>query len=464
MKTLFEGYYDPSDAEIRALWADALIVLDTNVLLNLYRVSNKAREEVMAILDSQKHRLWIPYQVAAEFQRNRLKALREEYDKAKALAANVNKAHAAFRQSIQGVQFNERGAGDEVDAVMKKIAESVSELSQLAGKLADGYLSPNEADGINDYLTTLLDGRIGGRPQDQAALDALYLEAEKRYAVGMGPGHLDQAKAGDKYMVDGLIYDRQYGDYVLWSQLLAHVDKVQPNGILLITSDVKEDWWLDTKSVSGLRPQPELVMDVRRRGCEGRFWMYTLSDFVKKSKDYLDSAVSEDTISDVEQADQSAADSYVVHHHLKHSFRDATGKLSGPVTAIGLIGEALGAMRYRVLRPDVVVASVLNSDDRGIRRFALVDVSTWPKEPPSLEGLDSYVAIAEEAVFAADAVVLYDPHLTAEFWGRSPWAVAIAFRISAEVPFPVLVQGASFKSGRAVLTTILDENGTLFMS
>nr|WP_267472849.1 PIN domain-containing protein [Stenotrophomonas rhizophila] len=439
-----------------------MIVLDTNVLLNLYRVSNKARREVMAILDSQKDRLWIPYQVAAEFQRNRLKALREEYDKAKALAANVNKAHAAFRQSIQSVQFNERGGGEEVDAVMKKIADNVSELSQLAGKLADGYLSPNEADGINDFLTELFNGRIGARPRDQDELEALYQEAEARYAVGMGPGHLDRAKAGDKYMIDGLIYDRQYGDYVLWTQLLAHVDKVKPDGILLITSDVKEDWWLDTKSVSGLRPQPELVMDVRRRGCDGRFWMYTLSDFVKKSKKYLDSSVSEDTISDVEQADQIAADSYVVDLQLKHSMRDASGGLTGAVVGIGMIGDALGAVRFRVARQGFIVASVPLGDGKRMQKYALVNVSTWPKENPSLEGLDNYIAVAESAVVEADAVVLYGSDVSVEFWSRSRWATAVAFRISAEVPYPVLIQGASFTDDGAVLTTILDErNGAL---
>lgn len=459
MKPLFEGYYDPTEVEIRALWEDALIVLDTNVLLNLYRVSSKTREEIKTLLESQKHRLWIPYQVAVEFQRNRLKALRDEYDKAKALTATVNKAHATFRQSIQGIEFGERGSGDEVEAIMRKIADSVGELSKLASGLADGYVSPSGEDPINSFLTSLLDGRVGDRPRDQDALDECYSEAAERYAVGMGPGYLDQAKAGDRYMADGLIYDRQYGDYLLWKQLLHHAAEANPKrkGVLLVTSDVKEDWWQDTKTVSGLRPQPELVMDIRRRAGVSNFWMYTLADFVKKSKQFLHSKVSDDTISDVEQADLNSG-LYKLANAVVHDAHAAPKNRVVPFSlALPALAEALGCKRLIAAGRGVVIANTFGSDEVRPAKYALMDVTARPKGMTSVEDLRSIVDAAVEAIADNDCLVLYDASEPQDFWMTGRWGTIVARLVAGRVPFLLEVRGATLVEGSIVFTTLLDE-------
>lgn len=38
MKESFLGYYQPTEDEFNKLWSEGLVVLDTNVLLHLYRV------------------------------------------------------------------------------------------------------------------------------------------------------------------------------------------------------------------------------------------------------------------------------------------------------------------------------------------------------------------------------------------------------------------------------------------
>ncbi|NEB93188.1 DUF4935 domain-containing protein [Streptomyces bauhiniae] len=48
-----------------------LVVLDTNVLLNLYRSNESTRRDTLAALARLRERLWIPHQVLAEFWRNR---------------------------------------------------------------------------------------------------------------------------------------------------------------------------------------------------------------------------------------------------------------------------------------------------------------------------------------------------------------------------------------------------------
>jgi len=71
MKERFHGYYRPTDEEFEDLWKNALVVLDANVLLNLYSYSNETREELLMLLNEMSERVWLPYQAAAEFHQNR---------------------------------------------------------------------------------------------------------------------------------------------------------------------------------------------------------------------------------------------------------------------------------------------------------------------------------------------------------------------------------------------------------
>ena len=83
MKTLFKEYFYPSETDIKEVWNDSLIVFDTCALLNLYRYTEKTRDDFVNLLESNKERLWIPYQVAMEFLQNKnevIKSQEKAYD------------------------------------------------------------------------------------------------------------------------------------------------------------------------------------------------------------------------------------------------------------------------------------------------------------------------------------------------------------------------------------------------
>ena len=50
MKKQFAEYYDLPDERINEIWANSLIVFDTNVLLNLYRYKEEARNEFINVI------------------------------------------------------------------------------------------------------------------------------------------------------------------------------------------------------------------------------------------------------------------------------------------------------------------------------------------------------------------------------------------------------------------------------
>jgi rRNA-processing protein FCF1 len=78
--TGFEEYLQPTDDDYRAVLTAGLVVLDTNVLLNLYRYNVKVQDELVDLFARLGDRVWVPRQVLVEFWRNR-EAVLEESDR-----------------------------------------------------------------------------------------------------------------------------------------------------------------------------------------------------------------------------------------------------------------------------------------------------------------------------------------------------------------------------------------------
>ena len=72
MRDLFPSYYRPTDEEFKELWEKCFFIFDTNVLLNLYLYDKKTLNDFLKVLKVVNERLWIPHQVALEFQKNRI--------------------------------------------------------------------------------------------------------------------------------------------------------------------------------------------------------------------------------------------------------------------------------------------------------------------------------------------------------------------------------------------------------
>ena len=72
MNNHYPEFKQLSADEINAIWEGAVIVLDTNILLNLYRYSEATRDEILSVMEKLKDRLWMPYQVGLEYFNNRV--------------------------------------------------------------------------------------------------------------------------------------------------------------------------------------------------------------------------------------------------------------------------------------------------------------------------------------------------------------------------------------------------------
>ena len=77
MREAFKGLNLYSKETYEDIWENATIVLDTNILLNLFRYSKDTRKEFFTVLNSYKSRLWLPYQVIREYYKNRDKVIKD---------------------------------------------------------------------------------------------------------------------------------------------------------------------------------------------------------------------------------------------------------------------------------------------------------------------------------------------------------------------------------------------------
>lgn len=303
MRELFRGYYTPSPDELKALWRDCTFVLDANVLLNLYRYPEEAREDFLRLLRQVRDRLWIPHQVALEYQRNRLKVIAEQvkrFGEVRDVLAGIRKK---LRSDLEQLQLKKRHPSIDPDRLLAAtdaaFADFEKELEVFEKEQPDVF----DDDRIRATLDTLLAGRIGP-PPTKAFLETVVKEGKDRFAKKRPPGYEDAKKKSEDevYFAGGLEFNRLYGDLILWHEILtAAKGNEKLEKIIFVTDDQKEDWWwiVDSQGKKTLGPRPELVEEILATGDVTEFYMYNSERFLEFAKANLGVRVNPESIEQV---------------------------------------------------------------------------------------------------------------------------------------------------------------------
>ena len=296
MKKRFPGSYPLGTADYEKLWRDAIFVFDASALLNIYSFSAEARRDVITALEGLKDALWMPHQFAQEYQRNRRKVLREQIDLYNAAEKLLQQAEDQFLKSATTL-LNERfvrvEVKDSLASVFKDRKAALSEHRTLHKNLLT-------EDYCHEKLSELFGEHLGPEPT-HAELQEMVRVAEERYRLFIPPGWADVAKKKDADM-------HPYGDCIAWQQLLAYV-KAHPKPVILVTDDMKPDWWQFDPGKTIVGPLPELRTEFRLTvGHE--FYMYRLEQFVLKASDFKRAEVKPETLKEareLESAEREAA-------------------------------------------------------------------------------------------------------------------------------------------------------------
>ncbi len=302
MKYLFPGYYHSPD--FKKLFKECIFVFDSSVLLSIYELTKEESDNFFNAIENDKikEKLWIPHQVALEYQRNRWKSISIQES-----SVNIKKRLTKLSIDIQNLEKNLKKLSmlqsqyinaDEIQEGLNNIQTIIDELK--IKKMPNLLLN----DIIRNKIDKLFKNRIGNSyPKEK--LEKIYSEGEKRFKNKIPPGYEDINKETIK----------KYGDLVLWKQIIDNA-KLKEKPVVFVTNEKKNDWWFKGDTGNLLGPQADLIEEFYNETGQ-IFHMYRLSDFLKRIRKYLEIIVEDNTVEHVEDiSDRNALKEFLVEDYL----------------------------------------------------------------------------------------------------------------------------------------------------
>ena len=293
MKNKFFEYYILSDEErIKRIWNDAIIVLDTNVLFNLYRYSEDSKDNLLEVLEFYKERLWIPYQVGLEYHRDRVTVYMDLTAAYNQISDALEKETGEFINNLKKhLSKYKRHPKIDTDWFENQITSETQRLRNHLSEMKKSCPDYSIKDEINERITALFDGKVGD-DFDVARLENIYKEGQKRYSEKIPPGYCDakdKKDQGNRHL---------YGDLILWKQIIQEASEKRCN-VILVTDDVKEDWYERVKGKT-IGPRKELIREFRDE-TQMDILIYPCHCFLDYAKENMSVSVKQETISEVNE-------------------------------------------------------------------------------------------------------------------------------------------------------------------
>lgn len=277
MKNKFFEYRNLELPQIEALWKSATFVLDTNVLLNLYRYSENTSEKLLGALLTVSDRIWLPYQVGFEFHENRLSVITDQAEKCEEFMKSLDRIIA----EIENKNRNPFLASD----LTKKVSHIKNEIDNELSNKIDSYRHYIKKDPILEKLDNIFCYKIGEEYTPEK-LDKIFKEGEGRYKKRIPPGYEDAKKNEDK----------KFGDLIIWYEIINYASTNQCD-IIFILDDKKEDWWLKHQGMI-ISPRPELLKEFNIKTGK-QIHLYRPFQFLEYFNSYQEDKIQKETIEEV---------------------------------------------------------------------------------------------------------------------------------------------------------------------
>ncbi|MFF8395994.1 PIN domain-containing protein [Streptomyces sp. NPDC016172] len=286
----FEGLWRRPATDYKHGVRSYLISLDTNVLLQLYRFTPDARNELLDVLERLDDRLWIPHQVATEYFSRRVDAVKEHLALYTSVPKSLEEARAKAVQELHTFAKRCSMPDTEKMELIKPIDAAFSRTLTTIKRHGESFDLSLEnvinADPILASLARILDKKTGQAFEEEEA-KRLKEEAERRYKEKVPPGYRDASKT-----------ENAHGDFFVWEQLLREAQS-RNAPVLFVTNDVKEDW---VKKDAGLvvGAHPQLVAEFKDRCAGADFLVTQLGRFLQIAKEEIGASVSASTVAQAE--------------------------------------------------------------------------------------------------------------------------------------------------------------------
>ncbi|MDG6857032.1 PIN-like domain-containing protein [Glaesserella parasuis] len=166
--------------EINDIWNKAILTVDTNVLLDLYRYHPKTRNSILNSFRMFENRLWLSHQVVKEFFKNRTTVIsdaRKDFDNGKNI---INALPVSLNKHIDElIKSNRTVSKDLIDKIKNKLSETINEIVKNENDESEkvSYLN----DEIINKILQYFENNIGDKFREEE-LEKILKMAEDRFA------------------------------------------------------------------------------------------------------------------------------------------------------------------------------------------------------------------------------------------------------------------------------------------
>ena len=224
--------------EIRS--SEHIIVLDTNVLLELYRQPANISLDVISALKRILTNIYIPRQVYDEYLKNYHKICGDEKKKYKKVTEELSDSLKKLQNDIAKKigEYRKHNYTD-ISKLQHDLNEKIKDIQNIITNFEKSHheeiqlnIDFLENDKVKEFIDLLHNqGNIGEKIPFSKKLLTLQ-EGQIRYDNLIPPGFRDSAKVGEA----------KYGDLFVWKDIIA-IAKEKNTNIIFVCNDTKEDWW-----------------------------------------------------------------------------------------------------------------------------------------------------------------------------------------------------------------------------
>lgn len=332
MKEKFFEYYPLTQEDLLALWRDSILVLDTNILLNLYRYTESSRKDILGILEKHKEKLWMPFQVGWEYHNNREAVIETIFGLEDILYKQIQNSFDGLKNKYRSDYSRNPFMSEEVWE--NKLDKTRDSLVKFVHSRYDGAPAIKVDDTILSELNRLYAGKVGEGFSNEE-LERIFGEGKTRYAASIPPGYKDQAAKKDKGS------RHLFGDLIIWKEIIRKA-KADKKDIFFVTEDLKEDWM---RIVDGKKrgPRWELMREFYDETGGQKVVIMSLDRFAGFVHDLPDNTVKPKTIREVESLREdnyrNAVLENILAERLYHSFLEAQQHAPDPTALSRMLEE-----------------------------------------------------------------------------------------------------------------------------
>lgn len=220
--------------------SEHLIVIDTTILLELYRKPANISLDIIKAFKEIIDKIYVPRQVYDEYIRNYHKVSGDEKSKYQNVRNELSQIVIHLQENITSriTEYRKHDYTDilklqsDLEGKIKDIKDIVKEFENNHKQESERNLDFILKDKVKEFVDSLMErGNVGvAIPFSERML--ILQEGKIRFENLIPPGYEDNGKVGVA----------RYGDLFIWKNII-EVAKERNANILFVCNDVKEDWW-----------------------------------------------------------------------------------------------------------------------------------------------------------------------------------------------------------------------------